>query len=242
MSAERSRVSVVIPALNEESSLPLVLDAIPRELVHEILVVDNGSEDGTARAAREHAARVIREPRRGYGSACLAGIAAADRPDVFAFLDADYSDRPEELPEILAPILERRADLVIGSRTTGERERGALLPQAILGNWLATGLIRLFWGERFTDLGPFRAIRADALRALDMRDRDFGWTVEMQVKAARAGLRCAEVPVSYRRRVGRSKITGTVRGTVLASRKILGTILAEALRGRGRRPGAGERD
>jgi glycosyltransferase involved in cell wall biosynthesis len=234
MSAEPPRVSLIIPALNEESSLPLVLDAVPRDRVQEILVVDNGSRDGTARVARERGARVIREDRRGYGSACLAGIAAADRPDVVAFLDGDFSDRPEELPQVLAPILEGRADLVIGSRTTGSRERGALLPQAVFGNWLATALIRLFWGQRFTDLGPFRAIRADALRAIGMRDPDFGWTVEMQVKAARAGLRCAEVPVSYRRRVGRSKITGTVRGTVLASRKILGTIFREALRGRGR--------
>lgn len=231
MSEGRPRVSVVIPALDEESSLPLVLDAIPRDRVTEIVVVDNGSRDGTARVARERGARVVREERRGYGSACLAGIAAADRPDVVAFLDADFSDRPEELPEVLAPILEERADLVIGSRTAGERERGAMLPQAILGNWIATGLIRLLWGQRFTDLGPFRAIRADALRALRMEDPDFGWTVEMQVKAARAGLRCVEVPVSYRRRVGRSKITGTVRGTVLATRKILGTIFREALRG-----------
>jgi glycosyltransferase involved in cell wall biosynthesis len=237
MSARRPRVSLVIPALDEEASLPLVLDAVPREAVHEIIVVDNGSRDGTARVAREGGARVVREERRGYGSACLAGIAAADRPDVVAFLDADFSDRPEELPRVLAPILEGRADLVVGSRTAGNRERGALLPQAVLGNWLATRLIRLLWGQRFTDLGPFRAIRADALRALRMGDPDFGWTVEMQVKAARAGMRCTEVPVSYRRRVGRSKITGTLRGTALASRKILGTILREALRGRGAPPG-----
>jgi glycosyltransferase involved in cell wall biosynthesis len=237
MNAVPPRVSLIIPALDEETSLPLVLDAVPRSCVHEIVVVDNGSRDGTARVAEERGARVIREDRRGYGSACLAGIAAADRPDVVAFLDGDFSDRPEELPQVLAPILEDRADLVIGSRTAGESERGALLPQAIFGNWLATALIRLFWGERFTDLGPFRAIRAGALEALRMRDPDFGWTVEMQVKAARAGLRCTEVPVSYRRRVGRSKITGTLRGTVLASRKILGTIFREALRGGGVRPG-----
>lgn len=230
MSRDTPRVSVVVPALNEEESLPLVLDALPRHLVHEVVVVDNGSTDGTARVAREKGARVVPEPRRGYGQACLTGIAALDEPEIVAFLDADFSDRPEELPDVLAPLIEDRADLVIGSRMIGARERGALLPQALFGNWLATLLIRLVWGERFTDLGPFRAIRAEALRRLDMRDPDFGWTVEMQVKAAKAKLRCVEVPVSYRRRVGRSKITGTVRGTVAASRKILGTIFREALR------------
>jgi glycosyltransferase involved in cell wall biosynthesis len=230
MSGGLPRVSLVIPALNEEASLPLVLAAIPAGAVSEIVVANNGSTDGTARVARERGARVVDAPRRGYGSACLAGVAALDAPDVVAFLDADFSDHPEELSMILAPILEGRADLVIGSRTLGRREPGALLPQALLGNRLATWLIRAFWGVRFTDLGPFRAIRADALRALEMRDADFGWTVEMQVKAARRGLRCLEVPVSYRRRVGRSKITGTIRGTLRASHKILSTILREALR------------
>ncbi|NNE42566.1 MAG: glycosyltransferase family 2 protein [Gemmatimonadetes bacterium] len=224
------RVSVVIPALNEEESLPLVLREIPADLVTEVVVADNGSTDGTARVAREAGARVVPEPERGYGSACLAGIAATDRPDIVAFLDADYSDHPAELRDVLAPLLEDRADLVIGSRMTGAREPGALLPQALFGNWLATFLIRIFWGVRFTDLGPFRAVRADALRDLEMADRDFGWTVEMQVKAARAGLRCVEVPVSYRKRVGKSKITGTIRGTVLASHKILSTIFRSALR------------
>lgn len=229
-SAASPRVSVVIPALNEERSLPLVLRALPRTHVHEVVVVDNGSADATARVAREHGARVVAEPERGYGAACLAGIAACDAPDIVAFVDADFSDRPEELADVLAPLLEGRADLVIGSRTLGRRERGALLPHARFGNALATALIRRFFGVRFTDLGPFRAIRAGALASLDMRDRDFGWTVEMQVKAARRGLRCAEVPVSYRRRVGRSKISGTLAGTIGASRKILGTILREALR------------
>ena len=225
----RLRVSVVIPALNEERSLPLVLAALPTELVDEVIVVDNGSTDATARVAAGSGARVVSEPRRGYGSACLAGIAAADRPDVVAFVDADFSDRPEELGLLLAPILAGRADLVVGSRVLGHRERGALLPHARFGNFLATFLIRLFFGARFTDLGPFRAIRADTLRDLRMSDPDFGWTVEMQVKAARGGLRCVEVPVSYRRRVGASKISGTVAGTLGATRKILGTILRAAL-------------
>jgi glycosyltransferase involved in cell wall biosynthesis len=224
-----TRISLVIPALNEELSLPLVLKALPRDLLHEIVVVDNGSTDATARVAGQAGARVVTEPVRGYGSACLTGIAALDAPDIVAFLDADYSDHPEELPEVLAPVLEDRADLVIGSRMIGRREPRAMLPQALFGNWLATLLIRIFWGTEFTDLGPFRAIRADALRRLDMQDRDFGWTVEMQVKAAQHGLRCMEVPVSYRKRIGSSKITGTVSGTVRASIKILSTIFRAAL-------------
>jgi glycosyltransferase involved in cell wall biosynthesis len=225
----RPRVSLVIPALNEDRSLPLVLAALPQGVADEVIVADNGSTDATARVAAAAGARVVHEPRRGYGRACLAGIAAADRPDVVAFLDADFSDRPEELPLVLAPLLAGRADLVIGSRVLGRREPGALLAHARFGNFLATSLIRVLFGVAFTDLGPFRAIRADALRGLGMSDPDFGWTVEMQVKAARAGLRCAEVPVSYRRRVGASKISGTVAGSLAAARKILGTILRAAL-------------
>jgi glycosyltransferase involved in cell wall biosynthesis len=223
-------VGVVIPALNEERSLPLVLAALPHSLIEEIVVVDNGSSDRTAAVAVEGGARVVHEPRRGYGSACLAGIAALSDVDVVAFVDADYSDHPEELALLLEPILTDRADLVIGSRMVGEREPGALLPQALFGNWLATRLIRLFWGVTFTDLGPFRAIRATSLTALQMQDRDYGWTVEMQVKAAQAHLRCVEVPVRYRKRVGRSKITGTVMGTIRASHKILATIFRSAWR------------
>jgi hypothetical protein len=173
--------------------------------------------------------RLVREPRRGYGSACLAGLAALEEspPDVLVFLDGDYSDHPEEMPELLSAI-DRGADLVIGSRTLGRHERGALLPQARLGNLLACFLIRLLYGHRYTDLGPFRAIRWDACRRLRMRDPTFGWTCEMQVKALREGLRVAEVPVSYRRRVGVSKITGTVSGTLRAGWKIIGTILRYA--------------
>jgi glycosyltransferase involved in cell wall biosynthesis len=220
------RVAVIIPARNEESSLPLVLDAIPNDQVDEVVVVDNASTDRTGEVARLRGASLVQEPRRGYGSACLRGLEhlAAARPDIVVFLDADYSDHPEEMPRLLDPIARGEADLVIGSRVLGSREPGALLPQARLGNWLATQLIRLLYGGRFTDLGPFRAVRFTALQRLQMADRDFGWTAEMQVKALRTGLRVREVPVSYRRRVGRSKITGTVSGTLRAGAKILWTI------------------
>jgi glycosyltransferase involved in cell wall biosynthesis len=226
-------LDVVIPALNEEASLPLVLAQLPRPPVRRIVVADNGSTDATARVAREGGAEVIAAARRGYGSACLAGLAHLRRtgpPDVVVFIDADYSDHPEELPAVVAPILGGTADLVIGSRVLGRRERGALLPQARAGNLVACLLIRIFYGHRFTDLGPFRAIRWDALKRIGMADPDFGWTAEMQVKAVRLGLRCAEVPVSYRRRVGVSKITGTITGTVRAGYKILWTV-ARHIRG-----------
>lgn len=221
-------IDVVIPALNEERSLPLVLADLPRPPVRRVVVADNGSRDGTARVAREGGAEVVDAPRRGYGSACLAGLDHLRRtgpPDVVVFVDADWSDHPGELPGVVAPILAGRADLVIGSRILGSREPGALLPQARAGNLVACGLIRLLYGHRFTDLGPFRAIRWEALERLGMCDPNFGWTAEMQVKALRKGLRCAEVPVSYRRRVGVSKITGTVSGTVRAGYKILWTVL-----------------
>lgn len=219
------KVAVVIPAFNEEEALPRVLHDIPAKHVEHVIVVDNASRDRTAEVAEAHGARVVREPQPGYGSACLRGIASLP-PDVevVVFLDADHSDHPEELPLLLEPIALGRADLVIGSRVRGRRERGALLPQARFGNWLATRLIRFFWGFRYTDLGPFRAIRRGALETIDMRDRDFGWTVEMQVRALQERLRIEEVPVSYRRRIGRSKITGTVRGTIRAGTKILWTI------------------
>lgn len=219
-------VDAVIPAWNEADAVGRVLDALPRALVRRVVVCDNGSTDGTADIARAHGAVVVLEPRRGYGAACLKALGAleADPPDVVLFLDADLSDDPSEAGAILQPILAGRADLVIGSRTRGEREPGALTPQARCGNWLATRLLRALYGVRFTDLGPFRAIGYRSLLGLGMRDQDFGWTVEMQVKAARAGLRAVEVPVRYRRRIGRSKISGTVSGTVRAAIKILGTI------------------
>lgn len=220
------RVWAIIPALDEEASLPLVLADLSG-LVQGVIVVDNGSTDRTAAVAASAGATVVREPRRGYGSACLAGIAALPpRAEVVAFLDADYSDYPQDLEAVVAPLERGEADLVIGSRVLGTREPGALLPQARFGNWLATRCILLFFGRRFTDLGPLRAIRREALDRLGMRDRDYGWTVEMQVRAARDGLRTCEVPVRYRRRVGRSKITGTLRGSVRAGWKILATIFA----------------
>ncbi len=222
-------VSVIIPAFNEEESIGKVIADIPKTCVQEIIVVDNGCLDRTAEVARAAGARVIREERKGYGSACLAGIAALNAPEIVVFLDGDYSDFPSEMSLLLQPILAGEAEMVIGSRIRGVCERGALLPQARFGNALATFLIRLLFRVRYTDLGPFRAIRHERLLAMDMQDKTFGWTVEMQVKAAKMGLRVCEVPVSYRKRIGQSKITGTVKGTILAGYKIIITILRYSL-------------
>jgi glycosyltransferase involved in cell wall biosynthesis len=221
-------IDVVIPAHDEEGSLPLVLADIPRPPVRRVVVCDNGSRDRTAEVARAGGAEVVSERRAGYGSACLRALDHLRRngpPDLVVFLDADYSDHPDELDDLVAPLLADEADLVIGSRVLGRREPRALLPQARLGNLVACLLIRLLYGHRYTDLGPFRAVRWASLERLGMADSDFGWTAEMQVKALRHGLRVAERPVSYRRRVGVSKITGTLRGTVLAGGKILWTVL-----------------
>ncbi len=219
-----SRISVIIPVFNEQDAIEKVIGDIPSHLPTEIIVVDNGSTDQTAKLAAAMGARIVRENRRGYGSACLAGIAAANDPDIVVFLDGDYSDHPNEMPDLIAPILEKRADLVIGSRVRGNSEPGALMIQARFGNRLATSLIKILFGVSYTDLGPFRAIRYLALLDLNMRDKTFGWTVEMQVKAAKQALKIQEVPVSYRKRIGVSKITGTLKGTLKAGWKILFTI------------------
>jgi hypothetical protein len=221
------RIAVVIPALNEEEAIGLVIREIP-PVASEIVVVDNGSRDRTAAVARESGARVVLEPRRGYGQACLAGIAAVPDAEIIAFLDADHSDYPEQLVDVLAPILAGEADFVVGSRSLGQRTRGSHPWHAVWGTRLCVGLMNLLIGTRATDLGPFRAITATALRDLQMRDRNFGWTVEMQVKAARRGLRVCEVPVDYRPRIGQSKVSGTLSGTVRAGAKILGTIARHA--------------
>jgi glycosyltransferase involved in cell wall biosynthesis len=225
-------VVVIIPAHNEERSIGRVVRDIPRPPVSEIIVVNNRSTDRTAEEARAAGATVLSEARMGYGYACLAGIAHAtlSAPRAVVFLDGDYSDFPGDLPLVVEPILRGEADMVIGSRTLGERERGALLPQAIFGNWVACLLIRTIWGYTFTDLGPFRAITLNALQRMDMQDPTYGWTVEMQIKAAKMKLRCTEVPVRYRKRIGTSKVTGTLAGTVKASVKILGMIAKHAIR------------
>ncbi len=249
-SEQRPRVAVVIPALDEESSLPLVLAAIPSDLHDVVVVADNGSRDRTAEVARAHGAMVVSEPRRGYGSACLAALdvvlgtniidaqnarGAEFLPlapaDVVVFLDADFSDDPGDLAAILAPIQGGTAEFVVGSRTLIATSRATLTPQQRFGNALACALLRLLFGAHHTDLGPFRAIRVDALRHLAMRDRDYGWTVEMQLKARVARLRVVEVPVRYRvRAAGESKVSGTLVGSFRAGWKILGWILGWRLR------------
>ena len=223
------RVAVIIPARNEALALGRVLAEIPRERVHEVIVVDNGSTDGTAGVAAAAGARVVSEPVPGYGRACLAGLAALDPSvDTVVFMDGDHSDDPGELPALLEPIADGRADLVIGSRTA-LAQPGSLTVQQRFGNRLACALMRWWFGARYTDLGPFRAIRRQALDELHMEDQAFGWTVEMQAKAARRRLRVVEVSVRYRRRIGRSKISGTLSGTVRAGIAILSTIMQIAL-------------
>lgn len=228
------RIGVVIPARDEEDAIGQVVAAIPA-WVDAIIVADNGSTDQTARVAAAAGARVITEPEPGYGAACLAGIGALPTVDIVVFVDGDNSDYPEDMAGLVDPIVADRADLVIGSRFLGKAQPGALTPQQRYGNGLATALIRMIWGARYTDLGPFRAIRREALDRLAMADRTYGWTVEMQVKAAEQRLRHIEVPVRYRRRIGVSKISGTVKGTVFAGSKILSIIGRHALRRLARR-------
>ena len=224
------RISVVIPTFNEAASIARVLADIPRGEVDEILVVDGDSRDGTPEIAAGGGARIIREPRRGYGRACLTGLAHAVAPDVVVFLDGDYSDRPAEMPLLLAPLRAGQADLVIGSRLAGQRMPGAMPWHAVVGNRLTAWLLGIVCGVHLTDLGPFRAARFDLLRALDLGETTYGWPVEMIAKAARRGARVMEVPVSYHPRLGRSKISGTVRGSIGAAWGLLGSVVRHGLR------------
>ncbi len=217
------RIAVIIPALNEEQSIGRVIQAIPAELDCDIVVVDNGSSDGTARVAVEHGGRVVGESERGYGAACLAGLAALRDPEVVAFLDADFSDDPALLGALVSPILDGQTDFVIGSRMLGKREPGAMPFHTVFGNWLAGRILTHLYRQPATDLGPFRAVRYSELLRLGMRDRGYGWTIEMQAKAARLGLRTIEVAVPYRKRVGRSKISGSLVPSVKAAVVILST-------------------
>lgn len=221
-------VRVIIPAFNEENAVASVIRDIPKGLVEEIVVVDNNSSDQTILNATNAGATVLSEKFQGYGASCLKGISylknLEDKTDIVVFLDADYSDYPEQLRELIEPILTDNADLVIGSRHRGNKEPGSMTIPQLFGNWLATRLISLFFGHSFTDLGPFRAIRFKSLLDLNMLDKTYGWTVEMQIKALKNNLRCEEIPVDYRNRVGVSKISGTVKGTILAGYKIIGTI------------------
>jgi glycosyltransferase involved in cell wall biosynthesis len=223
------RVSVVIPTFNEAASIARVLADVPHADVAEVLVVDGGSTDGTPEIAARGGARVIREPRRGYGRACLTGLTHVAAPDVVVFLDGDYSDRPSEMPLLLAPLRDGQADLVIGSRLAGQRTPGAMPWHAVLGNRLVAALLGIVCGVQLTDLGPFRAARFDLLGALDLRETTYGWPVEMIAKAARRGARVREVPVSYHPRLGRSKISGTMRGSIGAAWGLLGGVVRHGL-------------
>jgi glycosyltransferase involved in cell wall biosynthesis len=219
------RVSVIIPTHNEAQAIARVLKDLPSDLVTEVIVVDSNSDDGTPEIAAKTGARVIQEPRRGYGRACLTGVANANSPDVVVFLDGDYSDRPSELPILLAPITEGRADIALGTRLQGQHLRGALPWHQVFGNRLAASLIQLLYGLKISDLGPFRAARADVIRALALEEMTYGWAVEMVVRGTLAGYRVVEVPVSYYPRIGKSKISGTIKGTAGAAWFILSLIV-----------------
>jgi glycosyltransferase involved in cell wall biosynthesis len=221
-------IDVIIPAFNEEKSIDYVIHDLPKDLIRHIIVCNNNSTDYTKQVAEKNGAIVVDENRPGYGSACLKGLDYISnlevKPHIVVFIDADYSDHPEELESLIEPIIKQDFDLVIGSRALGEREDNSMQPQQIFGNWLATTLIKLLYNYEFTDLGPFRAIKYNALLKIDMKDKDFGWTVEMQVKAAKNKLKCTEIPVTYRKRIGVSKVSGTLKGTIMAGYKILWTI------------------
>lgn len=226
--ATKPIIDVIIPAYNEEQSIGLVLDEIPKDWVRNVVVANNNSTDRTGEVAEKHGAKVVFQAEPGYGNACLKAmefiVQQETKPDIIIFLDGDHSDYPEQLPEVVKPILDGEADMVIGSRALGKSESGSLTPQQIFGNWLATVLLRLFYGVKFTDLGPFRAIRYESLLQLNMVDRNYGWTVEMQIKAAKQKLRSIEVPVDYRVRIGESKVSGTLKGTIGAGYKIILTL------------------
>jgi glycosyltransferase involved in cell wall biosynthesis len=222
-------IGVVIPARDEEAAIGKVIADIPKWVDH-IVVADNGSRDGTTQIAERAGATVVSAPQPGYGGACLAALSVLPASDVIVFIDGDYSDFPEDMADIADPVVHGDADMVIGSRMLRAEDRQWLTPQQRYGNTLAVTLIWLIWGQRFSDLGPFRAISSDALKRLQMADRDFGWTVEMQIKAAKLKLRCVEVPARYRQRIGVSKISGTVKGTLMAGTKILTVIARHALR------------
>lgn len=224
----KSIVDIIIPAFNEAPSIQKVIKDIPKERVRHIIVCDNNSTDETADRAKEAGAVVVFAKKKGYGYACLQGLkyieALEIKPDIVGFIDGDYSDFPEKLGELLDPIVQSDVDMVIGSRALGNLEKGSMTIPQRFGNWLSTTLIRWLYKYTFTDLGPFRTIRYDKLLALNMRDEDFGWTVEMQVKAAKARMVCTEIPVPYRKRIGQSKVSGTIKGTIMAGYKILWTI------------------
>lgn len=221
-------IDVIIPVYNEADSISKVIAEIPAQLVRHIIVCNNGSTDDTADIALKAGAKVLHQPIKGYGNACLKGMEYVSTleilPDIIVFIDGDYSDYPEEMPLLIEPILKNEVDMVIGSRALGSMESGAMMPQQIFGNWLATTLIKFIYNYDFTDLGPFRSIRYDKLMSMEMTDKTFGWTVEMQVKAAKMNMKTMEVPVRYRKRIGKSKVSGTVKGTILAGHKILWTI------------------
>ncbi|MCB9426789.1 MAG: glycosyltransferase family 2 protein [Flavobacteriales bacterium] len=226
-------IKVIIPAFNEEQSIGLVVQEIP-DLVSEVIVVDNNSSDATAAQAKKAGATVLKEPKMGYGYACLKGMDYVaqqnELPDIIVFLDGDYSDYPEELSKVVAPILDDDVDLVIGARVVALREPHSMTPQQVFGNGLATWLMKLFFGAKYTDLGPFRAIKYKALLSLQMQDKTYGWTVEMQLKALKQKLRYVEVPVRYKNRIGVSKVSGTVKGTIMAGIKIIGWIFKYAFK------------